>query len=406
MDIDDLSVIGKRLRIIRQRRGKSLEVVAGLAGMSMGHLSEIERGFYTPRIEHLLALADVLGVSPSDLAQLPFPSPGKSYIDSTIQAVRLAILAAAHGYPDGQVCSVDELRERVNALLKTFFHECDLHTAIPHQLSLLIHDMHTSIKYGQGVSELLDLAIILHTHITLRWLRLAGASADLRTQVASLVGIVARERNTPDAIGLATYAGMYTLVITGAANTAYHEMHTAMSQAMSPELTGILALSQSYLASVTGCHADVNATLEMAQDISTQTGESDKYWLGFGPAAVAQWSCAVLTEAGDYERAVHVVDRLNLDIHPFRLLQADGRVMSALTLARFKHRRMDAVMELKRAENIYPLVVQRNQLARDLLASLITHARNDAIGEELRKMAYRAGISLCSDPLPNTYPTG
>lgn len=41
---DDARMIGRRVRQIRNVRRKSLAVVAGLAGISTGHLSRIERG--------------------------------------------------------------------------------------------------------------------------------------------------------------------------------------------------------------------------------------------------------------------------------------------------------------------------------------------------------------------------
>ena len=52
---DDLSLIGRRLRAVRHSRNRSLEVIAGLAGVSIGQLSEIERGLRTPSLKHLLA---------------------------------------------------------------------------------------------------------------------------------------------------------------------------------------------------------------------------------------------------------------------------------------------------------------------------------------------------------------
>ncbi|MBV9729631.1 MAG: helix-turn-helix domain-containing protein, partial [Pseudonocardiales bacterium] len=45
MDVDeDARTIGRRARRIREQRGKSLRVVAGLAGITAGHLSRLERG--------------------------------------------------------------------------------------------------------------------------------------------------------------------------------------------------------------------------------------------------------------------------------------------------------------------------------------------------------------------------
>jgi hypothetical protein len=44
VNTDDASVIGARARMIRRRRGLSLDVVAGLAGISGAYLSMLETG--------------------------------------------------------------------------------------------------------------------------------------------------------------------------------------------------------------------------------------------------------------------------------------------------------------------------------------------------------------------------
>jgi transcriptional regulator with XRE-family HTH domain len=44
VDAEDASSIGARVRKIRSRRGLSLEVAAGLAGITKGYLSMLERG--------------------------------------------------------------------------------------------------------------------------------------------------------------------------------------------------------------------------------------------------------------------------------------------------------------------------------------------------------------------------
>ena len=44
MDAGEASVIGARARMIRRRRGLSLDVAAGLAGISKPYLSALERG--------------------------------------------------------------------------------------------------------------------------------------------------------------------------------------------------------------------------------------------------------------------------------------------------------------------------------------------------------------------------
>lgn len=72
---DDARTIGARVRQIRYARGKSLRVVAELAGLSKSHLSRIERGERAlERRSEIVALADVLQIAPSELTRLPIPA--------------------------------------------------------------------------------------------------------------------------------------------------------------------------------------------------------------------------------------------------------------------------------------------------------------------------------------------
>jgi transcriptional regulator with XRE-family HTH domain len=55
--------VGGRIRALRQAKGLSLETVAGAAGLSIGFLSQIERGLSSPSLKVLAALADALDLS-------------------------------------------------------------------------------------------------------------------------------------------------------------------------------------------------------------------------------------------------------------------------------------------------------------------------------------------------------
>ena len=62
-------------------------------------------------------------------------------------------------------------------------------------------------------------------------------------------------------------------------------------------------------------------------------------------------------------------------------------------LARVR-RRDEAVIALRKAEELFPMRVLRNPFARDVIAELVTQAKRDAVGRELRGMAYRAGLPV------------
>lgn len=57
--------VGRRLRALRLDAGLSLAEVAGRAGVSVGALSQIERGVSSLRVRTIWPLAEVLGVDPS-----------------------------------------------------------------------------------------------------------------------------------------------------------------------------------------------------------------------------------------------------------------------------------------------------------------------------------------------------
>lgn len=100
MDADDTRTIGARLRQIRNARGKSLRVVAGLAGMSKSHLSEVERGERAlDSLPKIVALANALQIAPSELMRLPVPAPANGLTDSAVEAVRGAVIAAGRDRP-------------------------------------------------------------------------------------------------------------------------------------------------------------------------------------------------------------------------------------------------------------------------------------------------------------------
>lgn len=55
--------IGRRLRVLRKLRKLPLQDIAADTGLSIGLISQIERGLSSPSVKHLMALGQCLGVS-------------------------------------------------------------------------------------------------------------------------------------------------------------------------------------------------------------------------------------------------------------------------------------------------------------------------------------------------------
>jgi transcriptional regulator with XRE-family HTH domain len=65
--------LGERLRDLRQEAGLSLPAVVERTGISMGHLSDCERGQKSLSLPALVAVADVYGVLVTDILRDVYP---------------------------------------------------------------------------------------------------------------------------------------------------------------------------------------------------------------------------------------------------------------------------------------------------------------------------------------------
>ncbi len=397
MDLDDARTIGQRLRRIRKGRRKSLVVVAGLAGMSKSQLDRIERGEVAlDRISQVVALANALQIAPGDLMRLPVPAPANGHTDSATDEVRLALIAVSRRRPGGQVIPVEVLASRVSAA-QGALHECR-QAELASMLPGLIRDVHTSLAAGRDVAELLDLAVVLHAQGVSHWLRIAGASVDLRRDNdVTLAYHLAERRETPSALGLVASRANKVLLDSGAFELARLELTAVEVPTDTPEsmqLAGALALSQARAAAAASQWADAEAALEYAAELAVRSGEGTAYGLGFGPTNVGLWRMEALLEVGDHERVAALAKDLNPNAHPYAERRSAYWRDYGRALARVKGRLDDAVMAFRRAEQIHPHRVQRDPFAREVLAELLLRSPRGAVGRELRGMAYRAGLPM------------
>ncbi|MGH3813282.1 MAG: XRE family transcriptional regulator, partial [Pseudonocardiaceae bacterium] len=114
--------------------------------------------------------------------------------------------------------------------------------------------------------------------------------------------------------------------------------------------------------------------------------------MGFGPLNVGLWRMAGALEARDPDQVIQVAERLRPQEHPSRERRATYWMDYGRALTRVGRRDEEAIVALRRAEELFPMRVLRNPFAREVLAELLYRSRRDAIGRELRGMAYRAGL--------------
>ncbi|MGH3806841.1 MAG: helix-turn-helix domain-containing protein [Pseudonocardiaceae bacterium] len=401
MDVDDdARTIGQRLRQVRNSRGKSLRVVAGLAGISKSQLSEFERGECAlDSLRRIVALANALEIAPSELTRLPVPAPANGHTDGAIEAIRRALEAIGQELPGGLVLTVGVLRDRVEQLYEMRRH-CQL-APVGAALPALIRDLHTSLAAGRDLAELLPLTAIAHVFLTGTWLRDAGAPADLRRQAAALARDAAREHGEVATRAVATYGTVSALTESGMFDLARAKLDSLTLPAVTPETAGLvggLMLTCALVAALEGRPGDVAAPMDIAAELAERFGEPvrayDDFGFAFGPTDVGLYRMDLALEAGEPDRALSIAEGVHPQRHPWATRQAAYWVHCGRALARVRGHRDDAVMALRRAELISPHHVHRNPFVREVLAELLARARRDAVGRELRGMAYRAGLPV------------
>ncbi|MGH3923816.1 MAG: helix-turn-helix domain-containing protein, partial [Pseudonocardiaceae bacterium] len=311
MDAEEARTIGRRLRMIRKSRRKSLVVIAGLAGMSKSQLDRIERGEVAlDKLSEIVPLANALQVAPSELMRLPVPAPGNGGTDSAVIAVRHALVAVELGSPGGQLVPIEHLRGRVFRLLEAR-RRCRFRE-VGGALPGLIRDLHTSIASGRDLGELLPLAVILHVHVTRMWLDDAGATVDLRRQVALVARGLAQQHGEVATLGVAAFGTVYALLAEGMLDLAQGELDAVTLPATTAETVGLaggLMMTRSLVAAVAKRPGDVEASMESAAELAArfgELGESDPLGFGFGPTNVGMRRMELALESGEPERAISI----------------------------------------------------------------------------------------------------
>ena len=390
-----VETIGRRLWRIRDERGKSLRVVAELAGMSATMLWRIEHGLrgLESRAE-VTALANALQTPVSELTRLAAPAPVNGDKDMAVSAVRYALRDVARKHPQGTVLPVDELRRRVQLLLVADT-ECNF-SGIGAELPGLIRDLHTSISHGRDVAKLLDLAVVLHVRGSGKYLGNMRASEDLRSLAFLLARQAAESLDDPTLLGLAAWGNVGVMLAEGDFDLARAELDMVTiptDNLTSMQMAGMSALVQSLVAASDKRTADAEAALELAADLADHTGDGNAFMLGFGPSNVKLWRMAATLEIGDHERTIALAEELQPHVHPYPDRRAYCWMDYGRALARKRGRQEDAVEAFRRAESLSPLLLLRNPFAREVIAELLPRTRRDSpAGQELRRMAKRAGL--------------
>jgi transcriptional regulator with XRE-family HTH domain len=201
--------VGQRIRYLRERRGMTREVLAGLVGKSPSWLKAVESGRLqsSPRLPILLQLAEALRVR--DLADLTgdqstpirmFSGPGHPALASIRDVINSAPLM-----PDGTVQPLSVLRSRLHAAWRLRHSSPDHRTALGAVLPDLIRDAQLAAKMYAGAERRQANAILAETYGLAQMFLAYQPAQDLLWRVADRALLAAQESADPLALTCAVW---------------------------------------------------------------------------------------------------------------------------------------------------------------------------------------------------------
>ncbi|MBV9141832.1 MAG: helix-turn-helix transcriptional regulator [Pseudonocardiales bacterium] len=375
MDGEQARTVGWRVHRIRTDRGKSLRVIAGLAGMSTSSLHEIEHGQRAVSLTQIRALATALEVAPSELTSLPAPAPANGHTDSATDAIRLALDAVDADHPEGLVIPPAVLREQVIEI-QAQFRACKF-TEVASDLPGLIRNLHTTLATGTDHAELLELAVYLHVHVTRLWLSRAGAPTDLTRRAMFLARRLAQERNEITTLAVAEFGVADALLAGGALELGRAKLESITLPPMTAAtagLVGYVTACHATAAALEGRYGDMAAPMEAAAEVAERFGAShevDSLGFVFGPVNVGLFRMWHALEAQEPDQAARIAQALDPERIPRPVNRSAYWVHVGCALAQLRGRHDEAVRALRTAESIFPTMVLRDPNVREALATLL-----------------------------------
>jgi transcriptional regulator with XRE-family HTH domain len=390
--------IGHNVRAARRSRGMSLEVLAGLTGHSKGWLSKVENGHARlERRQDIAAIAQALAVSADTLVGGPAPEIQPHTRNYPIFSLRAALLdAAIEDPPDMPARPVPVLAE-LAAQSEQARLRADYDT-LTQVLPGLLGELQVQAAAGTGpgrdqalrsLVQACALATVVLKHLGQS--DLAWVSADRGRRAAALLDDPVWRGAAAFECAHARFSANKSGALLATPRIADDLEPHIGDDRFAHEVYGMLRLSAALACAVQGDHAGAREHSSEAAHIAAPLGDRAEAFGVFGPANVGVWRTSLAVEAGNAEQALTHASA----IQPAHLASSNRRAALHLEKARACAMLADdaaAVRELRHAERLSPAQARNNPLIRDLVTTMLTRARRQAGGRDLRGLAWRMNL--------------
>ena len=408
MDADDALSIGARVRMIRRRRGLSLDVVAGLTGIGKQCLSMLELGHRGFNRRGLVEdLANALGCSVTDLTGQPYLPPDRDTADAlaTLPSIRLAL-------NDCGPMDIPDVTPRPRELLTSLVDKANEHCGQAHY-SLAGHDVGGLLVESQASAFIVTPAERDHAFTAaVTACFVAGVvssragNIDLAITAARRGYDLAKQHSNPGLLGFARWYWACELTSMGARTRAHAVLSEGIDDltpavqfsagdTLPAEIVGMMHLQQARTAARQQRADDAHAHLDEAAHIADRVGELNGMRQHFGPTNVAAWRISIGVELTEGARAYEdaTAAPIGIDALGSRERSSSLHFDFARVLAQEGGPRDgDAIRHLDTADRIAPQRIRSDPLAGDLVLDLDRRARRRVW--ELDSLRNRFGVSV------------
>jgi transcriptional regulator with XRE-family HTH domain len=394
--------VGRRLREIRDWRGQTLEVTAGLAGISFGYLGKLERGEKPLESRQVLeGLAWALKVAPSEFNGRPWEQTDDPMLAQAHAGLK-ALEATLTGWRPGEVPDDTAARPW---------------PSVTKDLMLLNEQLRPNSDYaGQGAvlpSLVHDLLIYVaddeHRRAALRGLIDAYhaivnvvhkvdrlGSRGLSALAAERLQATAELLDDTELLGLAAWSRAQFVGAPGRARQYALAVAAAELPGTRVETRGMSHLTAAMAAAARGDADMAQVHLREASALADRLGLANSPWgdatMNFGTVNVGIWRVALGVELGQGARVAELGTGLQLSAISRSRQGAYWMDLGRGLLSEHKTRNQ-GLAALLRAERLTPQQVLSNVFVREAVADQLRTAKRDAGGRELRGLAYRLGLA-------------
>jgi transcriptional regulator with XRE-family HTH domain len=383
VDAEEASAIGARARTIRRRRGLSLDVVAGLAGITAPYLSMLERGLRGFNRRGLVEdLAEALGCSVVDLTGQPYAQSTADVVAS-LDDIRLAL--NDYRLDEKPIASPRPLEALVSETEDASAHRDQArYNRASHNLSAMLLGLQSHVHDQRSTDRQTALAALVDA-----WMIAAAVAKNFGYIDLSLAATqrgydYAELHGGPDLLSFARWylalgrmrvgaRNRATAMLTQAIDDFSPSVQLATSDTTVAEMVGLLHLTSAQTAARSKCSDDAHRHLDEAERIAQQVGERNALRRHFGPTNVAAWRVAVGVELNEGARACAEATSLPINV---QALGSSERVSAlhldfARALAQEGGRHdWDAIRHLDATDRSAPQLIRPDPMARDLFATL------------------------------------